>query len=151
MPFISVPVDPTRIAQAIEDQNMILNRIADALDRAYPPVVLPDRHPRRAELSDLRRPSHDTAKQIRDELEVFAQNNNVRMNSEAFLNSIIQYERQVAEAYGQEAVMELPWNKAAGSPLFEGREKSHVDSGKVSSIQNHHAAAADAKSAPGSE
>jgi hypothetical protein len=112
------PVDLSRTAAALEGIHSCLSRIANALERLSPEVQ-PHPDPYKAGLQDLRRTDQSTIHQVQEELAVFAANANVAINSEAFIRAIIEYERNIAEVYGKEAILELPWNKAAGGSLFE--------------------------------
>jgi hypothetical protein len=123
MALINLPIDLGRTAAALEDIASVLSKISVALERLAPEPPLFTSAPHIAGLSDLRRTDPDTVGKIQSELEVFAQNQNVVINSEAFLNSIIKYEQDVAQAYGDDAVAELPWNKAAGGTLFRKKEE----------------------------
>ena len=116
--LINFPIDLTRTGDALQGIRTELSRIADALERLSPAIPVADRS-RPAGLSDLRRTDPDSVSRIKSELELFAENNNVMLDSEAFVRSIIEYEHEVAEVYGIEAIDELPWNKAAGGSLFQ--------------------------------
>lgn len=118
-PLINFPIDLGRTATALEAIAKELSRIGDCLERVAPAIPTSETAPYQAGLSDLRRTSEDSMMTLRGELETFAQNANVALDSDAFFDSIVTYEKQIAEAYGQEAILELPWNKAAGGPLFE--------------------------------
>lgn len=98
----------------------ILSRIADALERlAGPMPTARGTVQYKADLKDLIQPESETADAINHELELFANNANVQIDSEAFIKSIIEYEKQVMDVYGKDAILELPWNKAAGGSLFQ--------------------------------
>jgi exonuclease VII small subunit len=118
-PLINFPIDLGRTASALEKAVKELSRIADCLERIAPALADSQTAPYQAGLSDLRRTNEDSLQAVRDELSTFAQNANVVLDSDAFFQSIVTYEKQIAEAYGPEAILELPWNKAAGGPLFE--------------------------------
>jgi len=130
LPLIAFPIDLTRTAAALTGINKNLVRIADALDRLAPPLPDSDRKPYQAGLSDLRYTDQKSIIPIREELARFAEEHAVAIDSEAFLNSIIQYERDVAQVYGQEAILELPWNKAAGGSLFGTKATPPGDAGQ---------------------
>src|SRR3954451_14820256 len=99
-PLLSFPIDLSRTAAALEAIVSQLSLIHETLERLAPPV--PDNAPRYvAGLSDLRHTDVASVNKIKDELRLFAENRNVTLDSEAFLQSIIEYERQVASAYGQ--------------------------------------------------
>lgn len=124
-PLVSFPIDLTRTAAALESITAQLSRITAALERLSPP--LPEGGtPYRAGLSDLRRTDPESVSKVKDELRLFAENNNIVLDSESFVRGIIEYERQLASYYGAEALNELPWNKAAGGLLFE----SYLDPGR---------------------
>ena len=116
--LINFPIDLGRTASALEQANKLLLRIAEALDRIAPPPLAARGKQYQAQLSDLRYTDHQSTAPIREELGRFAEEHSVAINSEAFLNSIIQYERDIGAVYGAEAILELPWNKAAGGALF---------------------------------
>lgn len=117
MAFLQFSIDLARTATALERIGDELIRIREAVERVSPaigdkptPVV--------AGLSDLRSTDPNTVGRITRELELFAENHNVMLNSESFINAIMSFEREVESAYGGDAIRELPWNKAAGGPLF---------------------------------
>jgi len=115
--LIQFPIDLSRTAAALERIADTLSGIRDALNRLAP--CLPEQpEPVAATLSDLRSTAPQVVGRIRQELDIFAQERNVQLNSDAFLASVVQYEKEVADFYGPQAIMELPWNKAAGGPLF---------------------------------
>jgi hypothetical protein len=122
-PLVQFPIDLSRTATALEGIHAQLSRVADTLERLAPAPPIAD-PPRPATLSDLRRTDPTSLSQIRSELQTFAENNGVIIDSEAFLQSIMKYEQDVAETYGPEAISELPWNKAAGGPLFQKQSLS---------------------------
>ena len=116
-PLVSFPIDLSRTAAALESITAQLSRITAALERIAP--ALPESGGGYvAGLSDLRHTDQESIARIKDELRLFAENNNVVVDSDTFVKSIIEYERQVVEAYGPEAIHDLPWNKAAGGPIF---------------------------------
>ena len=122
MALLNLTLDLKRTAEAISSLLPILTRIADSLDRLAPPLLdVSSTEPYRAPLADVHTPGPDYHEPIQTTLQEFAQERNIIVNSEAFLQSIIEYERAVASAYGEEALRELPWNKAAGALLFSGR------------------------------
>jgi hypothetical protein len=126
LPFISFPVNLATAVEALRDIGKFLFRIAEALDRIAPPPLYAagfERTPYKAGLKDLRYTDGVSASPIREELARYAEEHSVQLDSEAFLNSIIDYERDIASVYGSEAILELPWNKAAGGQLFQA-EKS---------------------------
>lgn len=118
-PLINFPIDLGRTATALERIAKQLTRIGDCMERLAPPITASDAAPYQAGLSDLRRTTEASLVAVRSELETFAHNADVVIDSDAFFESIVTYEKQIAEAYGQDAILELPWNKAAGGPLFE--------------------------------
>jgi hypothetical protein len=117
--LINFPVDLSRTAAALEGVFLHLSRIADALERLAPVPQIPTSDPYIAGLSDLRRTDPQTVEKVKAELGQFAWNIDAVVGSERFLASIMEYERQVAEVYGREAISELPWNKAAGGNIFQ--------------------------------
>jgi len=128
--LINFPIDLGRTASALEQMNRYLARIAEALERLAPP--LPERGKQyQAQLSDLRYTDHQSTEPIREELARYAQEHSVAINSEAFLDSIIQYEHDIASVYGKEAILELPWNKAAGGALFPDAAQKAADQGRA--------------------
>jgi hypothetical protein len=120
MALINVERSPysSEVTEALLNAAHYLERIALALERLSP--VLPEAPvPRVAGLGDLRHTDASSLSSIHESLERYAQEHNVALNSDAFLRSIHEYEQQVGEAYGQDAIFELPWNKAAGGALFK--------------------------------
>lgn len=139
--LINFPIDLTRSASALEGINSTLARIADALDRIQPPPP-PISHVKTyiAGLGDLRYTDHQTVSKIREELAEYAEEHSLAMDSEAFLNSIMQYERDIVAAYGPHAIEELPWNKAAGGPLFQAANKAADTAGAAKAAKAAEAA-----------
>jgi hypothetical protein len=124
MALIELHPDLTRTADALESIREALWRIMLALERLSPPIpAAPE--PYQAKLSDLRRTDPATLSRVRSALEQYADNERLVVNSDAFLASVKQYEQQIAEVYGEEALLELPWNKAAGGPIFEASPVHH--------------------------
>lgn len=122
-PLISFPIDLARTGTALESIAVLLDRIAGALERlSPPPPPLSTAAPYKAGLGDLRYTDAKTVSNIREELAGYAQEHSLAMDSELFLNSIMQYERDIVTAYGPNAILELPWNKAAGGALFQTSE-----------------------------
>lgn len=139
-------VDAKQLAHQGDEMIAILSRIADALDRlAGPPLRASRGAPYKADIADLVRPDAQMAEAIHREFELFAQNANVQLDSEAFLKSIIEFEKQVMEVYGPEAILELPWNKAAGGSLFQ------VDLNQRAASEERQKASADREPAPSAE
>lgn len=125
-PFITFPIDLGRTVDCLTAIERVLNRIAGSLEALVPPLPA-QRTPVQATLADLRRTDPQTVAEVKRELDVFAGNNNVTLDSEAFVRSIIEYEREVAEAYGPDSIHELPWNKAAGGSIFRSLDLGKAD------------------------
>jgi hypothetical protein len=102
MAFIEIHADLTRCAAALE-------RIADLLDRIAPPPI--EIHiPEPSTLADLHYTDADHTLPILAALNQFAQANDAVLNSPVFIQRIMEFERSVAEVYGEDAVDKLPWN-----------------------------------------
>lgn len=98
-----------RLAIAIETQNTIQERIALALERVSP-ALPPASKPYQSGIQDLIDASPeavDRRAQARKDLA----GTEVMTDSPAFRAKVLEYERQVGEVYGPEAIKELPWNK----------------------------------------
>ena len=127
-PFVQFPINLTAAVEKLDEIARCLHRIGDALDRQSPPPAPSfDNHPYVAQLSDLRRVDPRTVSHLKEHLEVFAENNSVVPNSEAFYAAVKRYEEEVEQVYGEEAVGELPWNKEAGGRIFERDRKRDAD------------------------
>jgi len=118
--FLNLNVDAKRLAEAMEGIEQALYRVATAVERLAPPPQQLLNKPYKATLADLRHPDPSQTQAVADELRLFADNANVIFNSDRFIESVVEYEKQVAETYGEESILELPWNKAAGSHVFKG-------------------------------
>ena len=95
---------------ALKEQNALLERIAQALERLAP--VLPAMPPaKKADLSDLRIVDYEGQRILEEVKEEFARMWNVVPGSEAFERSLKAYEDELRMGSGQEAVDELPWNR----------------------------------------
>jgi hypothetical protein len=128
--LINFPVDLSRTATALEGIHTELVRVADALERLAPAPQIPSSEPYIAGLSDLRRTDPQTLQNVQVEFNSFARNIDAVVGSEKFFASIVEYERQVAQVYGPEAISELPWNKAAGGNIFQ-REGTPPQEGRA--------------------
>lgn len=128
--LVNIPVDLSRTAEALEAMALLLQRIVLCLERLSPEIPLPANAAYQAGLGDLRYTDPDTIGKVRSELETFAANNNVVVDSEAYLEAIKTYEREVAETFGVRAIEELPWNKAAGGSLFRENRVVQPSGGK---------------------
>ena len=140
MSLLSIPVDLHRTGNQLERIADSLYRIADALERiSPPPLPACDTLPKPAQLSDLRFPTPATVQSVRDELEAFAEQNSLIVNTPKFIESIMGFEKEIVEAYGENALKELPWNKAAGGLLFWkecGDEPSDEESSRLGQSAN---------------
>lgn len=117
MALFSFTLDLTRTADALDRVAAELKLAREALERLAPPLAEPAT-PELAKLSDLRSTDPHTIAPITQDLEEFAREHNVVIHSEAFIDSIMRFEREVSDVYGPEAVLELPWNRTAGGRLF---------------------------------
>lgn len=106
MPLISVNI-PEHLSHSITG---ILERIAIALERIAGPVI-EYRPPEQATLRDYAYVDPAQAERIREAENEFAAAHLVIPGSPAYLSAIEEFERQVANAYGDGAVEELPWRK----------------------------------------
>jgi hypothetical protein len=125
--LVTFPIELGRTASALEGIHQELNRIGSILERMAP--AIPESHPSRpAGLQDLHHTDYSSVSVVRRELDRFAQNNDVLVDSDAFIKAIIEFEEQVEIGYGPGSIEELPWNKAHGSALFqqahEARERA---------------------------
>lgn len=112
-------VNPERLALELSNINVALERIAVILERLAPEMRDSQAGPYLAGLGDLRRTDPATVHEIQTGLESFARERGVVLNSEAFIRSLQEFEQQVIESYGKEAIYDLPWNKAAGGAIFQ--------------------------------
>lgn len=113
-----------------------LHRLILAIERLSPEI--PAEAPiRQATLSDLRSTAPSAIQAIKAEFEQFAKSNQVTIGSEAFFRSIVQFEKEVVNVYGPEAINDLPWNKAAGGPIFRNYQGPSDQQGKTVSIDRH--------------
>jgi hypothetical protein len=118
MSFLNVNMRPDRIVEELAVISTLLSRITLALERLSPEI--PEAYPSRpATLSDLRDTSISRVNQVKSALDLYAAEHGVVVNSDLFIRSIKDFERQVIDAYGPEAILDLPWNKAAGGPIFQ--------------------------------
>ena len=94
---------------ALQEQNALLRRIAEALERLSPTIpALPP--PRKADLSDLRVVDHEGQRVLAEVQEEFARVTETVPGSEAFQRAMKAFEDELRMWKGQEAVDELPWN-----------------------------------------
>ncbi len=89
-----------------------LRRIADALDRAIPPIsTVEPPLPRPSTLADL----HVTGNYVtgvQTALSQFAEREGIAsVNSDLFISRIIEYEAFLQKEFGDEFIDSLPWNK----------------------------------------
>lgn len=141
MPLINFPIDLSRTAAALEGIHAQLASVARALERLSPaPPSLDNRKPYVAGLGDLRYTDVPTVQNIREELKVYAEEHALQMDSERFLDSIIKYERDIMDTYGPNAILELPWNKAAGGSLFGQTQENSTRQGNTYQGQGSEAA-----------
>lgn len=93
---------------SMRDVLSLLSRIAVALERLAGPA-LNYSPPSISTLSDLSNLSEDELARVQEAQEGFALNNSLVPGSPAYLRAIEEFERVVADAYGEEAVLKLPW------------------------------------------
>jgi hypothetical protein len=94
----------------LKEQNLLLERIAIALERIAPPLPPPPPL-RKADLSDLRRVDQRELSMLRGLEDEFARMTQTVPGSEAFLKARRAFEDEVRAAEGQEAVDQLFWNR----------------------------------------
>src|SRR5215472_9438742 len=94
----------------LKEQNQILRRIADALEKMAPPDP-PSPPDRKADLRDLRRIDYKDIRDLRELEQEFARMTNTVAGSEAFFRARREFENEVRAAEGQEAVDKLFWNR----------------------------------------
>lgn len=91
-------------------QNELLERIAVALERiAGPPPSAAENTPYQAQLSDLSMAAPGEIERVLEAQREFAVNHMLEPGSPAFIEAILQYEKAVSDAYGPQAVSQLPW------------------------------------------
>jgi len=100
----------TLVKLELVEQNKLLLRIAEALERMAPPLPAHEPPPHQATISDLRTIDPEGRRML-DELEkTFAEMWNVEPGSEAYRRALEAFEKDVFIDGGQEAVDALPWN-----------------------------------------
>lgn len=94
----------------LKEQNALLARIAEALERLAPP--LPPAPPeRKADLRDLRRTNPQEMRAYRQIIADFAKQTNTVPGSEAFEKAKREFEDVLRSSEGQGAVDDLLWNR----------------------------------------
>lgn len=94
----------------LKEQNLLLERIAIALERMAPPLP-PGAPDRLSDLRDLRRVDQRELQMLR-ELEIeFGKMSNTLPGSPAFLAARRAFEEEIRAAEGDEAVEKLLWNR----------------------------------------
>jgi hypothetical protein len=101
----------------LAEQNVLLRRIAEALERMMPALRAHEPPPYKADLSDLRIVNAAELRELDDLKKEFALMWNVVPDSEAWDNAVKEFEDLVRAGQGQQAVDELLWNRI-------GRQKS---------------------------
>lgn len=102
----------------LEEQNKLLLRIAEALERLSPALPAHEPPARLSDLSDLRTVNYAEQRLLEELKKVFAEMWKVDPNSPAFDNALKAFEEEIRmgnesmrAGSGQEAVDELPWNR----------------------------------------
>lgn len=94
----------------LKEQNLLLTRIAEALERLAPPLpAMPSI--RKADLGDLRRADPKDVQMLKQLEADFAHLTNTVPGSEAYLKARAVFEDELRSAEGQGAVDDLPWNR----------------------------------------
>lgn len=94
----------------LKEQNLLLERIAIALERMAPPLPPPPPD-RKSDMRDLRRIDARDLAMLRSIEQEFAKISNTVPGSEAFLRARREFEEEVRASEGEEAVQQLFWNR----------------------------------------
>ena len=95
----------------LQEQNNLLRRIAEALERMSPPIPAREPPERLSDLSDLRVIDSEGQRILQEVEQEFAQMTNTVPGSEAFQKAKVALEQELRDWRGEEAVEELPWNR----------------------------------------
>lgn len=109
MTLAQFTIELKRTNELLERQASALERLAVCAERYLGP--LPTSAPYCADLKDLHIASPAAAESIRRAEDEFAASAAASPRSDYFYAMIKQFEDQVKDAYGEDAVKELPWNK----------------------------------------
>jgi hypothetical protein len=111
MPLVTVNI-PESLSRSVTG---LLERIAVALERLAGPIV-EYRPPTQSTLKDYSLVTPEDAQRIQDAQHDFGVTHLVVPGSPAYFAAIEQFERDVADACGPDAVNELPWRKVDRIP-----------------------------------